>query len=404
MREGVDGSLSLGRWLALLAPCAPEARRRTLLASVAWTSSVNARALLGAAAREDGPAARQALEAGHALWLRLVEVANDGGPHAASVLMRRGDAPQPYPIPLPGEPWEPMPALLDAFAAAAAARGREGGAQVPGAWLEALDAKLDRARARARKLTRELQSAPDPEAVRSIGDLLLARYRDVPKGASRVTLVDFEGDTRDVELDPTRSTHENAARYYERAARATRARERLPALIDSAEREVRALQSLLERARAGEVSPNEVLDALPAETAPTAQGIPVLPYRRYRSSGGMEIRVGKGAKQNDALTFHHSSPEDVWLHARHAAGAHVVLRWQGEGAPPAKDLLEAATLAALHSRARTSATVPVDWTRRKHVRKPRKAPPGAVTTERTRTLFVEPDPEVEERLRMEPAE
>jgi predicted ribosome quality control (RQC) complex YloA/Tae2 family protein len=109
--------------------------------------------------------------------------------------------------------------------------------------------------------------------------------------------------------------------------------------------------------------------------------------------------VGRGARRNDELTFHHSSPNDVWLHARHAAGAHVVLRWEEHGNPPARDLAEAAVLAALHSRARGSGSVPVDWTRRKHVRKPRKAPPGTVVIERAQTLFVEPDALLEEQLR-----
>ena len=79
----------------------------------------------------------------------------------------------------------------------------------------------------------------------------------------------------------------------------------------------------------------------------------------------------------------------------------MILRWRGADNPPARDLAEAAVLAALHSRARTSGTAPVDWTRRKHVRKPRKAPPGSVVPARVQTLFVEPDPALEERLRVE---
>jgi predicted ribosome quality control (RQC) complex YloA/Tae2 family protein len=67
--------------------------------------------------------------------------------------------------------------------------------------------------------------------------------------------------------------------------------------------------------------------------------------------------------------------------------------------PPARDLAEAALLAAWHSRARGSTTVPVDWTRRKYVRKPRGAAPGLVTVERTRTVFVRPDAGAERRLR-----
>jgi len=66
--------------------------------------------------------------------------------------------------------------------------------------------------------------------------------------------------------------------------------------------------------------------------------------------------------------------------------------------PPRRDLVEAAVLAALNSRARTSATVPVDWTRRKHVRKPRKAAPGAVIPDQVATVFVEPDPDLPARL------
>jgi predicted ribosome quality control (RQC) complex YloA/Tae2 family protein len=92
------------------------------------------------------------------------------------------------------------------------------------------------------------------------------------------------------------------------------------------------------------------------------------------------------------------------MHARDVGGAHVVLRWTDRDAnPPAADLAEAASLAALHSRARTSRTVPVDWTRRKYVRKPRKAKPGLVVVERTRTIFVQPSDALEKRLREEEA-
>ena len=89
------------------------------------------------------------------------------------------------------------------------------------------------------------------------------------------------------------------------------------------------------------------------------------------------------------------------MHARHAAGAHVILRWGRPGSPPGRDLEEAAVLAALNSRARTSGSVPVDWTLRKYVRKPRRAAPGAVLPERVKTVFVEPDPTLLETLRGE---
>lgn len=116
---------------------------------------------------------------------------------------------------------------------------------------------------------------------------------------------------------------------------------------------------------------------------------------------GERSEWGRGAGRNDDLTFRHSAPNDVWLHARHTAGAHVILRWGRDETPPPQDLHEAAVLAALHSKARTSGSVPVDWTFRKHVRKPRKAPPGSVIPDRVKTVFVEPDERVEKRLRQD---
>ena len=158
----------------------------------------------------------------------------------------------------------------------------------------------------------------------------------------------------------------------------------------------------LEEARSGSLSAERIGALLgPPEARGPGDGggpMPSLPYRRFVSSGGLEIRVGRGAKHNDDLTFRHSRPMDVWLHARSVGGAHVVLRWDSKDRPPARDLEEAAVLAALHSKARTSGSVPVDWTRRKWVRKPRGAKSGSVTMDRAETVFVEPDPSVLERL------
>jgi len=140
-----------------------------------------------------------------------------------------------------------------------------------------------------------------------------------------------------------------------------------------------------------------------SETGPRGGQTPgILPYRRYRTSSGLEVRVGRSARGNDDLTFRHSAPEDIWLHARQAAGSHVILRWERRDQnPPHSDLVEAAVLAALNSEARHSGVVAVDWTRRKHVRKPRKAPPGTVVPERVTTLFVEPDPQAASRLALD---
>ncbi len=397
-REGADvlgaetESPGLGRerWREILARAGsdPEERRRTLLRTVAYTSSLNVDALLDADGWER--------------WRRLVDPSRWG---AWLVDTPRGL--QPYPLPLDdassGEA-RPAASLLEAMAEAREAATDEPARLLllPGGLMDRARNRLQRAEGKARGMQRQLDKARDPEPIRALGDLILARYAEIPQGAECASLTDFQGEPVEVELDPTLPPHENAARYYDEAARIERARAELPSRIREARKEAARWQALVEGLETGETDPDEAARLLGPETGgrPGAgTDEPPLPYRRFRSSGGLEIRVGRGARKNDDLTFRHSSPDDIWLHARQAAGAHVILRWNRDDNPPRRDLLEAATLAALNSEARHSGSVPVDWTRRKYVRKPRKAPPGAVTPDRIETLFVEPDPQVAERLR-----
>jgi predicted ribosome quality control (RQC) complex YloA/Tae2 family protein len=251
-------------------------------------------------------------------------------------------------------------------------------------------------------LESQVAGTAEVERMRLWGDLLLARKRLVPRGAERVKLQDWTGALVEVTLDPTLTPAENANRWYDEARKRERADARMPELLAAARAEVGRWRGALEAAERGEV-PAWAVEAVRG-VAGEGRGAEVesLPYRSYRTSGGLEVRVGRSARANDDLTFRHSAPGDVWLHARSVPGSHVILRWRApDGSPPARDLEEAATLAALFSKARSSGLVPVDWTRRKHVRKPRGAAPGAVVPQQVRTIFVEPDARVEERMRTE---
>ncbi len=396
-RAGASGPLGRSEWRALLGEVPAPERERALLARVAYTSPLNVRAILGSASAEDGEALDAAYERYHA-----IAAMPPADPH---VLRPEGGA-QPYPLPLPGIPGERFPTLLDAIAAAGAEVAPAAAAAVPRAALERLEARIAELERRAARLREELERAgPRAAELRRQADLLLAQPGLATRGMTEVELPDFAGGSVRVALDPALTPVENAHRLYAAARKRERAAAQLPARIEAAEQTRQRLEALLQRALAGSAGPAEVDAAIgPAGAGAGRRGgdarrLP--PYRRYRTSGGLEVRVGRNRRANDELTFHHSSPTDVWLHAREAAGSHVILRWPDpESNPPARDLTEAAVLAALHSRARTSGTVAVDWTRRRYVRKPRKAPPGLVVPERVRTLFVEPDPAAEERLRV----
>lgn len=113
-----------------------------------------------------------------------------------------------------------------------------------------------------------------------------------------------------------------------------------------------------------------------------------------RSSDGLEIWIGRNNRQNDYLTLKLANPHDLWFHTKDIPGSHVILRVPPGKEVPERSLLEAAALAAYHSKARQSSGVPVDYTARKHVRKPSGARPGMVIYDNHKTLWVTPDPEV----------
>jgi hypothetical protein len=269
-----------------------------------------------------------------------------------------------------------------------------------------LQRRVDREAKRVAALERQLAAAGPPEAARELGQILLARKDAVSRGDASVVLQAFDGSQREIALDPKLDAVANAERFFEEGRRRERALERLPAEIASATTRLAGFRDALVRLERD--GPSEDLWRFAGEKPPSARGRGKgrgdaeerLPYTRLLSSGGLEIRVGRGARDNDELTFRHSAPDDIWLHASQVSGAHVILRWgRKEDNPPQRDLLEAAVAAAVGSGARHSGSVAVAWTRRKYVRKARKSPPGTVIPDRVKTVMVEPDEDLVRGLR-----
>ena len=115
--------------------------------------------------------------------------------------------------------------------------------------------------------------------------------------------------------------------------------------------------------------------------------------RPYRSVtvDGWQILVGRGAADNDALTFRIANPRDTWLHvAGGTPGSHVVIQ-NPELRPIPREVIEAAAeLAAWHSKARAASRVEVHVCRVADVSKPRGAPAGLVQIRHFKKLRVIP--------------
>jgi len=117
--------------------------------------------------------------------------------------------------------------------------------------------------------------------------------------------------------------------------------------------------------------------------------------RRYQTSDGYEVLVGRTARDNDQLTFRVARPNDLWLHAADYPGSHVVVRNATRKEIPQRTIIEAAQLAAKFSQAGADSKVTIHYTPRKFLTKPKGAAPGLVRMSTFKTINVEPGENIE---------
>jgi hypothetical protein len=255
--------------------------------------------------------------------------------------------------------------------------------------LSAAGARVRRAEQLERHLVADLDGLADEAWLRRQGEALLASGRSDAPGETIEVADPYEpGTVLRIRVDPRRTLPANADRLFEKARRMERARVQVAERLAQARAQLQAARAHEERVRSA-----VGFDALPAlESGQGRPGADQAAPRRFLTSRGLLLLVGRGARENHELTFKVARPEDYWLHARDVPGAHVILRDPERRAVP-EDLREAAEVAAFYSGARDGAPVDGPAARRKHVR-PAGGGPGRVRVGHSETLRVPPrDPE-----------
>ncbi len=291
----------------------------------------------------------------------------------------------------------------------------------------AFAARLRQETGKRRKLERNLKldlaQHGDAETHRRIGDLLLANVATAERNGSLVRVKDYyaEGEpVVEVEVDENRTLQEEAARCFNSYTKAKRAAREIAARLEVLQVEIAELErrdaelasiieerdaQALERWSDGDKKKARETGQERGERPKSEERIPGA--RRYRSSDGYEILVGRAAKDNDHLTFRVARPHDLWFHAADYPGSHVIVRSNSSGSGgasakrgeiPHRTVVEAAQLAASYSRAKHDAKVSVHYTHRKFLSKPKGAAPGLVRMSNFRTLLVEPRESIERIL------
>ncbi|MGH9867463.1 MAG: Rqc2 family fibronectin-binding protein [Candidatus Polarisedimenticolia bacterium] len=278
---------------------------------------------------------------------------------------------------------------------------------------QALTAMLRREARRARELERALAGElEEAEAAgtrdRRRGELILAGLRSARKEGAQVRVPDVyeQGSPLvSIPIDPRLDLRANAERLFKTARRADRARQVIPARLETVRRRVGSMAGAEERLdAAASMSELESLEkqlqdeglvraVRRAQRAEVGRAPAWVPVREFRSAEGFTILVGRSASDNDHITFNVAAPHDLWLHAAGYPGAHVIVRNPRRLAElPEATVREAAELAAWMSRGKEEGELDVHVAWRRHVRKGRGMSPGMVMLRRHRTVRVTPKP------------
>ncbi len=258
------------------------------------------------------------------------------------------------------------------------------------------------------KLESTLREAEKADQLQRFGELLTANLYSVKKGMKDIEVIDYYdemGGTIVIPLDPRKTPSENAQKYFSKYQKAKNSVSIVIEQIEKAREEVLYFENLLQQVQSASpkdiqeireelVEGGYIRDRQKRNAKKVNNAKPVLDY--YLSSDGTELIVGKNNKQNDYLTNKLAARDEIWLHTKDIPGSHVVIRSKE---PSEETIHEAANLAAYYSKARNSSSVPVDFTKVRHVKKPSGAKPGFVIYDNQQTVYVTPQEELVLKLK-----
>ncbi len=257
--------------------------------------------------------------------------------------------------------------------------------------LSKLSSKLNDLKGRIDKGSRE-------EEYNKTGNLLLINLNRITPQSNSVELEDiYENNTKiQIKLDPKLSPQKNAGYYFTKAGNERKAYKKSQDLFKEISENYSRLLQLKGRFEKSETI--EELDKFMKELHIKQNEKKNTPddiasrFKHYIIANKYDLYVGKDSTNNDLLTMKFAKQNDYWFHARSVPGSHVVLRVINTKEPVPKNILKsAASIAAFHSKAKTSGLAPVSYTFKKYVTKKKGMEPGKVALLKEEVLLVRPE-------------
>ena len=276
---------------------------------------------------------------------------------------------------------------------------------------KSISIKLDRLYHKQEKIKKELIEADNADSYKIKGELLTAYIYMIEKGMESIEVDNFYDENYakvTINLNKNLTPSENAQKYFKKYNKLKTAKKELTSQLIICNDEIEYLENIL----LGIENCENLEELADIKDELIRLGYAKAPYKyrakkdidlttkpnQFVSSDGFTILVGKNNKQNDYLTLRIADPEDIWMHTKNIPGSHVIIKCAGKDVPD-ETLYEAAMLAAYYSKGRMSSQVPVDYTMKKHVKKPSGSKPGMVIYETNSTIYVTPTEEMTVKLK-----
>ncbi len=260
-----------------------------------------------------------------------------------------------------------------------------------------IQTSLERAYKKLDIQSRQLKDTENMDKFKIKGELLLANQYLIKDGDQSVEVLNYYTNQQEkISLDPNKSAIENANKAFDKYNKKKRTLVAVKEQIEKTESEIGYLESV--KYSVENVKTEEEIEDIRHELMETGyiryrktkskQKLKSKPYH-YISSDGFHMYVGKNNLQNDELSTKFASNSDWWFHTKEVPGSHVIVKCQGQELPD-NVYEEAAALAAYYSKARMSTKVTVDYTMKKHLKKPHGSAPGYVIYHTNYSLFIDP--------------
>ncbi|CAI2594245.1 Rqc2 RqcH [Apilactobacillus kunkeei] len=284
-------------------------------------------------------------------------------------------------------------------------RVREQGGQL----IKVARSELKKNKNKKKKLEKTLDNTKYADEYRIKGEILTTYLYKIQKGMTKISLPNFydNGNEIDISISNQLTPSENAQKYFKRYQKEKNAVSFVTEQLNKTNDEIDYFENILSQI---EIANPSDLDDIKVElknegylkhhnnrnTKNKNKNTKISKPEEFITDKGIHILVGKNNLQNDKLTMKDADKRDTWLHTQKIHGSHVIIK----DFNPDDDTIEtAAMLAAYFSKARDSATVPVDYVQVKKIRKPNGSKPGFVIYEGQKTIFVTPSKEFVDQLR-----